>query len=183
MNKNTFNRIAGYTIDQTILIVAVIAILVTMIIGSVGWDLLSRAGGTKLASHLRQVEQANGQFYSTHYVWPTVAVSGSTNPFLALIDKSVLKSTYKANFKNLLPSYADDTHTFGGGGDIIMDQVNFDGSQYIRIKFTDVPSQEYKEADEAIDGKLSSTEGRLRAEGDPSVDPTVNLLYYANMVN
>ena len=67
-------RNAGYTLDQTILIVAIIAILITLIVATIGWELLNRAGGTKLASQFRQIEDANGLFFASHGVWPHAAV-------------------------------------------------------------------------------------------------------------
>lgn len=72
--KQMMRKSAGYTIDQTILIVAVIAILITLIIASVGWDLLNRTSGTKFASYLKQIEEANGTFYARQGVWPNIAV-------------------------------------------------------------------------------------------------------------
>ena len=66
---------SGYTIDQTILIVAIIAILITIIIATVGWDLINKTGGAKLASQLRQMEDASSQFYSQHRMWPPQAIN------------------------------------------------------------------------------------------------------------
>jgi Tfp pilus assembly protein PilE len=63
-------RADGYTIDQTILIVAIIAILVTIIILTVGWNIINKASGTKLAAQFKQIEDANGQFYAQHRTWP-----------------------------------------------------------------------------------------------------------------
>jgi hypothetical protein len=73
-------RHAGYTIDQTILIIAIIAILITIVIATVGWDLINRAGGAKLAAQFRQVEDAVGQFFATHSMWPHQAVNGISVP-------------------------------------------------------------------------------------------------------
>jgi hypothetical protein len=73
-------RNAGYTIDQTILIIAIIAILITIVIATVGWDLINRAGGAKLAAQFRQVEDAVGQFFATHSMWPHQAINGVTVP-------------------------------------------------------------------------------------------------------
>ena len=63
------SRTAGYTLDQTILIVAIIAILITLIVATIGWALLNRAGGTKLAAQLKQIEDANGLFFSSYNQW------------------------------------------------------------------------------------------------------------------
>jgi hypothetical protein len=190
LNARRFQRQAGYTIDQTILIVAVIAILVTMIIGSVGWDLLSRAGGTKLSSHLRQFETANGQFYAKHSLWPHQCVAGSDS-FGALIsvdalDSSLMPGFQPSDFENLLPSYEYPAgggtvqHNFGSGGDITMAVETFSGQDYLAVSMGSVPKAEYEEADEAIDGNLSYTEGRMQGTDNGS---TVDMKYYANVVN
>lgn len=176
----------GYTIDQTILIVAVIAILITMIIGSVGWDLLSRAGGTKLVSHLKQFEQANGTFFSTHTVWPHEALSGGANPtnnFRALITESVLDTPYQDDARNLLPSYTDASpvqHDFGGGGNITMTEDTYGNQQYLKIIMTGVPVNEYNEADENIDGEIDMNDGRVRGSQSGN---TVTMEYFANAIN
>ncbi|MFZ2619709.1 MAG: hypothetical protein WAX89_02450 [Alphaproteobacteria bacterium] len=72
---------AGYTLDQTILVVAIIAILVTIIIATVGWELITRAGGSKFASQLKQVEDATGAFFAEHGRWPTQADSAVITAF------------------------------------------------------------------------------------------------------
>jgi hypothetical protein len=180
----------GYTIDQTILIVAVIAILVTMIIGSVGWDLLSRAGGTKLSSHLRQFETANGQFYAKHSLWAHQCVAGSDS-FGALIsidalDQSLMPGFQPSDFENLLPSYEFPAgggtvqHNFGSGGDITMDVQAFSGQDYLAIRMTSIPKAEFEEADEGIDGALNAGEGRLQGTDNGS---TYDMVYYANVVD
>ncbi|MCA6254336.1 MAG: hypothetical protein IM662_14295 [Phenylobacterium sp.] len=181
----------GYTIDQTILIVAVIAILVTMIIGSVGWDLLSRAGGTKLSSHLRQFETANGQFYAKHSLWPHQCAAGPDS-FGALISKDALDVSLMpgfdpdTDFENLLPSYEFPAgggtvqHNFGSGGDITMDVQRFSEQDYLVIRMTSIPKAEFEEADEGIDGALNASEGRLQGTDNGS---TYDLVYYANVVN
>lgn len=73
INALRAKRNAGYTLDQTILIVAIIAILITLIVATIGWELLNRAGGTKLAAQFKQIEDSNGLFFANHGVWPHAA--------------------------------------------------------------------------------------------------------------
>ena len=205
--KNFLNQLArrndGYTIDQTILIVAVIAILVTLIIGSVAWDLLGRAGGTKLASHLRQFETANGQFYAKYAVWPHQAanVSNPAQIFKTLMDESYLSANFREsnggpNFENYIPSYTDPGganpvgHSFGGGGDVTMDLSTAfgvtcgSGSQtFLTVSMTNIPSQEFMETDESLDGQVDCTAGRLQCTGNPLTDNSVDMTYCANVIN
>ena len=190
----------GYTIDQTILIVAVIALLVTLIIGSVAWDMLSRAGGTKLASHLRQFETANGQFYAKYTVWPHQAASTNSPDgiFKTLMDEAALESTFRPSnggpdFENYIPSYTltggPVQHTFGAGGDVTMDLSSnlgitcASGSQnYLVISMTNVPAQEFMETDESLDGFPDCDNGRLQCNGNLLADTAVDLFYCANSV-
>lgn len=175
----------GYTIDQTILIVAIIAILITLIIATVGWDLINRAGGTKLAAQMRQIEDAAGQFYAQHQVWPHQATTSGNN---WIAQARVLGNTgtgYTLNsnvdtteMKNLISGFTDDgtnmLHNFGAGGEILM-AVNtaptaaaIGTNQYFIAQFANVPINEAEEADEAIDGEIDPISGRFfyRASGD-----------------
>lgn len=189
----TLRRQAGYTIDQTILIVAVIAILVTMIVGSVGWDLLTRAGSTKLQSHLVQFENAAGSFFSQYNMWPQQASStpaDTTVNFRTLIDETALQPAMQGagNFRNYLPAYTVDggvvNHPFGSGNGTVGLTTDVDGGQtYIVFEMTLVPSEEFNRADEGIDGRQDWQAGRLRASVDPSTAQTVTLRYFANVIN
>lgn len=192
----------GYTIDQTILIVAVIAILITMIIASVGWDILTRASGTRVASHLKQFEQANGQFFAANAAWPHEA-SVNTNEdvvFRVLLgDTDSLQAPYQGDAdnppKNFLPAYSLPDgggavrHNFGAGGEITMGTGTLGGQTYLVIRMEGVPVSEYLAANKNIDGEdkkaadgLPDTEGRLRgATGSNS--NVVDLEYYATAVN
>lgn len=180
---------AGYTLDQTILIVAIIAILITLIVATVGWNLLSRAGGTKLAAQLRQVEDANGQFYSEFGMWPgdAIAATGGTNNSTTrgavLYSSAVYGSstapgadTLRNNHRNFLPGFEYDgvnniiRHSFGAGGEIrqhIVDTgTNAIGSinngVYYVVHFRDVPRAEAFEVDEKIDGTSGTNAGRVK---------------------
>lgn len=212
MYLNTTQRkhsMAGYTLDQTILIVAVIAILVTIIVGSMGWELLGRAGGTKLASHLRQIETANGQFYSEHAMWPQDATgsdgeegSPDNNMLVLLGDTGSLGSDgTDLELKNYIPSYEIDSgtvrHPFGNGGTVtqalgtlpasgtVEPGTPADGDQsYLVIQYSNVPIAEATDADKSIDGKAAgddfATSGRVRFDASGS---STTVYYYANVVN
>lgn len=189
----TLRRQAGYTIDQTILIVAVIAILVTMIVGSVGWDLLTRAGSTKLQSHLVQFENAAGLFFSQYSMWPHQAsatpADGNVN-FRTLIDETALQPAMQGSgqFRNYLPAYVVDAgvvnHPFGAGTGAVTLDTDVDGGQtYVVFEMTAVPAEEFNRADDSIDGRLGFQTGRIRADVDPSGAQTVTLRYFANVIN
>lgn len=193
----------GYTIDQTILIVAVIAILITMIIVSVGWDILTRAGGTKLASHLKQIEQANGQFFAANAAWPHEAVRNATpaNNILALLGHVSTLSEYYDGSKtgtiprSYLPAYTEDSgavyHSFGGGGTVTMrSDGELNGQSYLVVVMDNIPISEYISANESIDGEkniktandLPDETGRLRATGGANAN-VVTIEYYATATN
>lgn len=189
----TLRRQAGYTIDQTILIVAVIAILVTMIVGSVGWDLLTRAGSTKLQSHLVQFENAAGSFFSQYNMWPHQASEtpgdGTVN-FRTLIDESALVDAMEnsGQFRNYLPAYNVDggevNHPFGAGTGTVELVTDVDGGQtYIVFEMTLVPAEEFNRADAGVDGREDWENGRLRSDVAPVAGNTVTLRYFANVIN
>ena len=187
--QNMVNRrgIAGYTIDQTILIVAIIAILITLIIASVGWDLLNRTGGTKAASHMRQMEEAAGAFYARNGMWMDDAIfecSGATpapeTMLTVLQQRSALGGCAAGDrlfekHTNLLPSFeaASGTvltlqHSFGPGGDMAVHRVDeaaadltpsIDQGVYFVFEMNNVPLSEAQEADEAIDGGVQEALG------------------------
>ena len=194
----TIRRQAGYTIDQTILIVAVIAILVTMIIGSVGWDLLTRAGGTKLQSHLVQFENAAGSFFAQYGLWPHDVADEGQNAMLALIRSDTpWTGTFDPGdkFRTYLPAYdpgsvATVVHPFGGSdGEVTLVTESLNNQTAIVFELSEIPADEYRRAEEGIDGDPTGNyweTGRLRtAGGDPSpgADRVVTLRYFANTTN
>lgn len=181
-------RNLGYTIDQTILVVAVIAILITLIIASVGWDLITRASGAKLASYLTQVEQAGGSFYGRHGMWMDTALdvslgAGAANP---ADNMRVLKENFFAagdrfdqNFQSYLPGFASDgVNLFSGYGDgasDFMELHNQDASvvsgdqpaaQYFILEMHDIPFAEAVRADIAIDSQEDDSNGRVVYQDD-----------------
>ncbi|MFT7432793.1 MAG: hypothetical protein ACI9TY_000414 [Alphaproteobacteria bacterium] len=208
--KQMMRKSAGYTIDQTILIVAVIAILITLIIASVGWDLLNRTSGTKFASYLKQIEESNGAFYARQGVWPHIAVNGvGVTPVAQLPDNyiSVLATAdslgglgaandYAERWKPYLTGFdvvvnaansdATVSHEFGAGG-IISQSVDVggiiceDGSNHLLIRMDDVPLTEVVNADEAIDGEIDFAAGRVKY--DNATNDTQDVTYCANLLN
>ena len=189
--QGAIRRNLGYTIDQTILIVAVIAVLITLIIASVGWDLLSRAGGAKLASYFKQIEDANAQFYAKMGVWPHDAmnqagIAARQNPagyILVLKDRD---ATFTATgsgqrffdrFQDYLPGFSVDNattpttveHSFGNGGDITQavggSTVCPGNSDYLRVTMTGVTIQEIIEADSNIDNDDDSAAAQAGTAG------------------
>ena len=197
--SHALKRQLGYTIDQTILIVSVIAILVTMIIGSVGWDLISRAGGTKLQSHLTQMKQAAGSFFGQYGLWPTdVTNNDATQAMLALVDpdSATFDSNFGSNdantdkFRNYLSSYSIESgnvkHPFGAGGNVTLTTDNPDGDpdgqQYLVFELEDLPSREYENADEGLDGKIDAGSGLVQIDSNSDLsNNTVTLRYFANV--
>ena len=69
----------GYTLDQTILVVGIVAILLTLIIVSIGWNLINRSKATKAIGLLKQIEGANNKFYAIHQYWPEEAIMAANN--------------------------------------------------------------------------------------------------------
>lgn len=193
--KQYMNKAAGYTIDQTILIVAVIAILITLIIASVGWDLLNRTSGTKLASYLKQIEEANGGFYARQGVWPHVAVAdvGTSTPqtnIAVLAAQEAVSGTnqYSERWKPLLTGFDIDatgliiSHQFGSGG-IISQEVDTcaSGRNHLVISLADVPLTEITNADETIDGEIDESAGRIQYTDLTTDIQTVT--YCGNLLN
>jgi Tfp pilus assembly protein PilE len=183
--KSKFNRLfsrmlsnKGYTIDQTILIVAIIAILITLVIVTVGWQLINRSSGTKAGAQLKQVEDANGQFFSDQRVWPhqayTAPAPSPANNMLALANNGI--TTWAANvdatrLKNFLPGFRVTggvvQHSFGGNGAITEQANRYVAANNIGtdlrlvVQFAAVPLADAREADRAIDGAEGFNTGRV----------------------
>ncbi|MDD9912134.1 MAG: hypothetical protein OXR68_07045 [Alphaproteobacteria bacterium] len=196
---NTKQRHAGYTIDQTILIVAIIAILITIIIATVGWDLISRTGGAKLAAQFRQIEDANGQFFAEHMRWPhqargandagAVSLQNLTAHAAALADAGFQNTICGGacavgDVKNFLPGLrwngAVAEHSFGSGSaaDVITmaaaappAATALGGNTYLLVAMFSVSRAEALEADEKIDGNTSAILGRVFYRTAGAADP------------
>jgi type II secretory pathway pseudopilin PulG len=203
--RKMLQRNEGYTLDQTILIVAIIAILVTLIIITVGWNILNRASGTKLAAQFRQVEDANNQFYAEWRQWPldiystaptsakdgnVVALSGLT-PAGATLNSTItgaggLSHNYLSGFT---ASTSNVVHTFSSAATNYIEQLRvtaptgFPGnSKYIIVQFNNVPFSQVQQAEYAIDGQANEnyTSGRVIAYKDTSGDCMVASLAAGN---
>lgn len=184
-NNSKLARMAGYTIDQTILIVAVIAILITLVIASVGWDILTRAGGTKLASNLRQIEDSIGMYYSDNGgIWPPNAVALTTGG---------------TSGKNYVPGFAATggtattlDHDFGAGGTITLTVVTntaantpcpgVSGAAFQHIALSAIPETEAVRADASVDGEDGNAAGRMYWTAPGSGVSTVTANYCANQL-
>lgn len=185
----------GYTIDQTILIVAIIAILITLIIITIGWQLIGRSNGTKLGAQMRQIEDANGTFYSDQKMWPNQIEADATGNVLLLMNRSTqsaatltAKGVDTSKLTNQLPGLQMNggapTHTIGSGGaaSLVTEQVNtaagwgLGGSKFMIVQFAAVPLIEAGEADEAIDGSSGPNTGRLvySTSSTPCLNPAAN---------
>lgn len=173
MNLRTLRNSQGYTIDQTILIVAIIAILVTLIIITVGWNLINKTSGTKLASQFRQIEDANGQFYAAYRTWPhqsysTPAASAAFNVRALAGDTGGL--TYRpvvtnapgntaTSVRNMIPGFRNNAgiqHNFGTGGAVTMLELTNpfgNAGTFLVLQFANVPFSEVQQAEWAIDGE------------------------------
>lgn len=168
----------GYTIDQTILIVAIIAILITLVIITVGWTLINRTSGTKAAAQLKQVEDANASFYSSVKMWPHTGLGASTNAtpsnnMLAITNWSAVSGTLGTNgvdtsqIRNQLPGYkvtgSNVYHGLGNGLGIVTQQgIKVGSDNYMVVMLTQVPVADANEADKAIDGSIDNTTGRVQ---------------------
>jgi Tfp pilus assembly protein PilE len=180
LRPNVLNR-QGYTIDQTILIVAIIAILITLIIITIGWQLINRTSGTKLGSQLKQVEDAVTQFYAAQRVFPhqafaTAPTAPATGNMLVLAavtpaGATLLPTIQAANLSNLLAGFRINTNVSlrnSYGGDISMLPATVNtwtsapaANTYLVLQFAQVPLSDAQEADRAIDGQPGGDTGRL----------------------
>jgi len=160
-------RIAGFTLDQTILVVAVIAILATIIISSVAWSVLNRANATRMTAHLTQIADSIGNYYQDNSRdWPADAE-----------DLKVYLAGYTASGNNLITPFgasgADSIMAFqplgahlttaGAAGTACNAAGGVDC--YFTVTLTNIQAQEAQEANSAIDGPSESTpntQGRFR---------------------
>ena len=143
----------GYTIDQTILIVAIIAILITLIIVTIGWTLLNRTGGTKLASQLQQVETAVAQFYE----------GPGNRQFPASLAQ--LQNNGLTSYRTSGTVYLNDWNgavTLALGSTGATPPVGMPANtQYVIMESAGVPLAEARRADAVIDGAEGTTSGRV----------------------
>jgi type II secretory pathway pseudopilin PulG len=192
MKQTRFAKVAGFTLDQTILVVAVIAILATIIISSVAWEVLTKANSTKLTAHLNQIGESVGQYYQdTHvsegpYIWPDNAAK--LEAYLAGYSKDGNNLNTPLGGSTLavlsFPStYEQRLGVSGSTGGGTCDSAFNDC--YITVQITNIPLQEVRAANEAIDGAAEDKStrherGRLRWSDDSVAESAlVTLTYYA----
>ncbi len=175
--KRSLTARSGYTIDQTILIVAIIAILITMIIATIGWQLINRTSGTKLASQLNQVEDSLAQFYGTHRSFPhtffatgTITSAGIPLTLAGLTPTGMSNPVSTSPLVNLLPGLpvVGGAVTNGYNGAVTMlpgAPAGWVGGsttqQSMIVQFANIPLSDAVEAERAIDPVTSATAGRL----------------------
>jgi Tfp pilus assembly protein PilE len=184
LNPSYYLRTAqrgGYTIDQTILIVVIIAILITLVIVTIGWQLINRTSGTKVASQMNQMEDAIGQFYGTTRFWPHLAfttaptapatgnalILAGVTPAGAVINSSI-PATAITNYVSGFTINGTTSVRNSYGGDISMMNGTVNAwtgapatSQFMVVQFANVPVTDAQEADRAIDTTSAHNAGRL----------------------
>lgn len=153
----------GYTIDQTILIVAIIAILITLIITTIGWTLLTRTTGNKLASYMTQMDTAINSFYNDNRRFPATGdgiaafqTAGLTK-FRQVVTGTVTTFQHEIGGPNgtvRLINPAASLAAVPGGGVAT-------GQPHIVIEFTRVPLAEANQADMSMDGVAGFNTGRV----------------------
>jgi hypothetical protein len=177
----------GYTIDQTILIVAIISILITLVIITVGWTLLGRTTGTKLTTQVKDIEHSISEFFVTYGEWPTrsytgtmtmqdsaMALKGSTSGLtftaavLAKGDGSVKDLLQGLQIKNgaLRHGFSNTaaTGTTDGPSIYLREVTNptalYPGT-YNMILMDDVPYNAAKVLEQEIDGDIDFSNGKV----------------------
>lgn len=187
-DANALKRVAGFTLDQTILVVAVIAVLATVIISSVAWDVLSKANATKLTAHLTQIGDAMGQYYRDNsHQWPTDSTQ--------LVE--YLGGSYSSQGPNDLrtpfasgstPSSMSIPSAFANGRELASgsacDPDDPSNDCYVVMEMTNVDTADVVQADKNIDGEpktaaertAARTNGRLRWSGTSS---TTTVTFFA----
>ncbi|HAG52616.1 MAG TPA: hypothetical protein DCL21_02400 [Alphaproteobacteria bacterium] len=183
MRKIRSNKLAGFTLDQTILVVAVIAVLATIIISSVAWNVLSKANATKINAHLQQYTDAIGTFYQEGdginlNIWPEKAQDISR--YLAGYTKSGTDHLTTPFGTTSTPSVLElHGGVDGSGNDLPGFKLSTDGGAatacagseldcYITVTISNMQAQEVIQANDSIDGPSEgsnsnkSTKGRLR---------------------
>ena len=164
---------AGYTLDQTILVVSIVAILSTIIVSQLGSTVMNRAHGLKISANLKQVSQANRIFKVYHNAWPHEA-TGNRSSFdnaSALVSSKYLRNTaQKNNNRNFLPGYkivdGKLRHDLGIGGEIEQSIQRYEGQNYLVVTMNNIPLSEVKAADQIIDGSINGEDGHLHFDTD-----------------
>ena len=172
----------GYTLDQTILIIAIIAILVTLIILTVGWNLINRASGTRLASQLGNVQDALGNYYGDLRQWPKGTTSNPTKDAAALAGYGDANSSTKNYIAGLNASASGVTHNPNSQSNrrVLVSQVTGSstawtgpaGTVYEVVEFQNVAGSDFTAADNSIDSGDGGAAGSVRAIAAGGSAPT-----------
>ncbi len=160
----------GYTIDQTILIVAIIAILITLVIITIGWTLLTRTTGNKLASYMTQMDTAINSFYNANRRFPTTTdgIAAFQTAGLSKFRQDGTSFRHEIGGPNgtvRLINPATSTAAIPGGGVAA-------GQPHIVIEFTGIPLAEANQADISMDGVASNSAGRVYTSNSTTCDAT-----------
>jgi hypothetical protein len=129
------------------MIVAIIAILVTLVIVTLGWTMVSRASGNRLASAADQLDSASMAFYADKRAFPTSLDE--------LYDRGFVKFTNAIQAGKRLFYYNKDN-------EVILKQVSLSPalqvavgggvpSQALVYMFQNVPSDQANEFDDTVD--------------------------------
>ncbi|MCP4355830.1 MAG: type II secretion system protein [Proteobacteria bacterium] len=184
-------RISGFTLDQTILVVAVIAVLATVIISSVAWTVLTRANATRMTAHLAQIADSVGNYYQDNgNDWP--ANAAELQPYLA--GYSVSGASADELVTPFGTSNVESRLSFDNAGSVLSavgasgtacNTATQESDCYFTVTLSNIQAQEAAEANNAIDGKsegvvaLASTKGRLRWTAVGTGTTRVDITYFA----
>ena len=187
MNTNKENkkqkRTGGFTLDQTILVVAVIAVLATVIISSVAWTVLTRANATKMTAHLAQVADAIGNYYQDNSNdWPQDAEDLAQYLAGYSIDTNDLITPFGTSTTPSKLVYDSTGKSLSKPGESGVACVVADKDCYFTVTMSEIQAQEAEEANNAVDGKSegadAKTKGRLRWT-DGAGTTRVTITYFA----
>jgi hypothetical protein len=172
LRKEQFLAQPGYTLDQTILIIAIIAILITVIILTVGWKLLGNAAGTRLAGQLGDVKDALSGYYGQHQHWPKGTTSNPTLDAAALAGFNDINGNTKNYLVGLLSNAGGVTHNLNlmANRNVLLSQVNGSGSNwpgptgsvYEVVEFQNISGSDFTAADAVIDAGDGGNQGKIR---------------------
>ena len=189
--KKLFGSQAGVAVDELILATTMVAGIGTFTVAAMNWDSFSVSSTSivhdQMVSQLKQVEEANYNFYVTHRMWPHQTTDGDwANNASALVTPSVMRYPYRAmtTFNNLLPNFTvrgrnyNLRHGFGKGGNVMQRPIKTAEGTFIEVIFENIPFEDAKKIDAKIDGKYNPTAGRVMLEF--SENEKVSLHYLAN---
>jgi type II secretory pathway pseudopilin PulG len=194
----------GYTLDQTILIIAIIAILVTLIILTVGWSLINRASGTRLASQIGNVQDALGNYYGDVKQWPKSTTDDPAHTAAALAGFNDSNGSTKNYIAGLTTAASGVSHNLNSQTYRAVSIYQVPGSAtawtgpagttYEVVEFQNVAGSDFTNADNAIDsgdggqagslriiaatGTAPATTGGCFAAAPTFISPTVANTYY-----